>query len=267
MTDSAGDPHVRDSLGLYLLGELAQQERDVVERHLATCPACQVEADELVEVLDALVLLSDEEGREVVEAFGVPVPAAMPVPSTQRLSSDVATVPAKPPRHPGAPPPRVRPSGGRPAGRPSASRRRRLTPRSLLGLVSLALIVVISAGVFVGLTLSGPGSPPGPVDITLAATAQDTTTGAHLSVLATGHDDTVTIQATVTGLHHDTQYQLYVVTSDGKTHVVTTWTGSDAPQQISGEAAVSTADLSFFTVTLSDGTPVVSAYVKPAPTR
>jgi anti-sigma factor RsiW len=264
VTDFAGDPHVRLSLGLYLLGELAQEERDAVERHLATCLDCQAEADDMIDVLDALVMLSDQDGREVVQAFGVPARAA---PSTQRAAPDVATVAGRPPRSPDAPSPRVRPAGTRPAGRPHASRRR-LSPKGLLGLAGLALIVVISAGVFALLTPSGPSGPSKPAGpaITLVATAQNSTTGAHLSVVATDHQHSVAIQATVTGLHHDTRYQLYVVTSDGRTQVVTTWTGSDAPQQISGEAPVAIANLSFFTVTLSDGTPVVSAYVKPAPT-
>nr|BFE59541.1 hypothetical protein GCM10020063_040670 [Dactylosporangium thailandense] len=261
MTDSAGDPHVRLSLGAHLLGELAPPERDAVERHLATCPACRLEADELAVVLDALVLLTDEDSREVVAEFGVLRPEA----ATASAAPAAAAGPAEPPQRPDRALKPARPAAGRPAARPSSARGR-LHSRSRLGLAGLALVVVTSAVTFVTLGLSGPSAPPDPVVITLAATAQNTATGAHLSVLATGHDGRVTIHATVTGLHHDSRYQLYAVTSDGTTRVVAEWTGSDAAQQVSGAAPVTVAELSFFTVTLSDGTPVVSAYLpRPAP--
>lgn len=247
MTDSTGDPHVRFSLGLYLLGSLGPEDREVIEHHLASCHECQAESDELGEVVAALALLSEEEGREVVEQFGVPLAAHTGATSTLTTRRPTLT------RH--APP-------TRPAGR----RTGRLRPRSLLGIAGLVVVVLLSAGVFLSLTLGGTGRAPStPVDIVLAAAAADTTTGAGLSVIATGHDATVTVRATVTGLHHDTKYQLYLVTRDGTTRVLVTWVGSDAPQDVVGEAPVRIADLSFFTLTLSDGTAVVSAYL-PRPT-
>lgn len=71
MIDSTTDPHPRDSLGLYQLGSLGPGERTDVERHLATCPACRTEFDQLGEVVAALALLSEEEGHEIAEEFGV----------------------------------------------------------------------------------------------------------------------------------------------------------------------------------------------------
>jgi anti-sigma factor RsiW len=38
---------VREALGLYLLGALKGDERDRVERHLARCADCCIEADAL----------------------------------------------------------------------------------------------------------------------------------------------------------------------------------------------------------------------------
>jgi anti-sigma factor RsiW len=224
VTDSTSDPHVRFSLGLYLLGSLPQQERESVERHLASCADCRTESDQLGEVVAALALLSEEEGREVVEEFGVP-----PKPVITR------TIPA-----------------------PKRTRR----SRALLSIAGLVVVVLISVGVIIGLSVSGGGTTTTPVTITLAATAADTSSGATVSVVATGHDGRVTVRATVTGLHAGTKYQLYAVTSDGALHVVTSWVGVDAPQDVSGDLPLSPRQLSFFTVTLADSTPVVSAYLK-----
>jgi anti-sigma factor RsiW len=60
------DPHLRDSLGLYLLGALAGDEREAVERHLACCVPCCAEASELGAVVDALALLSKDDVQELL---------------------------------------------------------------------------------------------------------------------------------------------------------------------------------------------------------
>jgi anti-sigma factor RsiW len=218
VTDSTSDPHLRDSLGLYLLGSLDQRERDDVERHLAGCPDCRVESDQLGEVVAALALLSEEEGREVVEEFGVP---------------------SRPPTRTVRAPKRT---------------------RALLSIAGLVVVIFLSIGIFVA--VYNTGAAPTAVTLTFAAAPADTSSGATVSVVASGHDGRVTVRATVTGLRTGTAYQLYAVTSDGSTHVVTSWTGSDAPQDVTGDLPVSPRQLSFFTVTLADSTPVVSAYLR-----
>jgi anti-sigma factor RsiW len=236
VTDSTSDPHLRDSLGLYLLGSLGPRERAEVERHLATCPDCRRESDQLGEVVAALALLSEEEGREVAEEFGVR-PADLP--------SGATGLEAATPPHPVL---------------PVSPRRGPRRTRALLSIAALMLVVFVSVGIFVTVYTTGDASTR--VTLTVAATAADTSTGATVSVVASGHDGRVTIRATVTGLHAGTAYQLYAVTSDGATHVVTSWTGSDAPQDVTGDLPVSPRQLSFFTVTLADSTPVVSAYLR-----
>lgn len=239
--DSTDERHVQLSLGLYLLGALDATERVAVERHLAGCAACRAESEELAGVAAAMALLSPEEGRQIAEEFG---PRPPPPPASGRPG------PARPP--------------GRPTGstRPARSRPRRRTV-GLLGIGGLALVVLVSAGIFVGLAVgpAGPATGPRPqVAISLAATA-DTTTGATLSVVAVGDPTGVTVRATVSGLPAGTRYQLYLVTSDGTSRVVATWAGSGAPRQVTGDAPVAVADLSFFTVARADGTPVVTAAV------
>lgn len=68
------DPHVRESLGLYLLGALDGEERDAIERHLAGCPACCDEADELGTVADALALLPAPDVGQLIAESGLEEP-------------------------------------------------------------------------------------------------------------------------------------------------------------------------------------------------
>ncbi|GAA5199758.1 hypothetical protein GCM10023322_76100 [Rugosimonospora acidiphila] len=54
---------LRLSLGAYVLGEMSAAEAVALERHLARCVDCSVEADGLIEALFALTLLPEQEGR------------------------------------------------------------------------------------------------------------------------------------------------------------------------------------------------------------
>jgi anti-sigma factor RsiW len=75
VADSAGDDmHVLDNLGLYLLGALPTAECRAVERHLAACPSCLAEADNLADPVDALIRLPDSARREIAARPGMPAP-------------------------------------------------------------------------------------------------------------------------------------------------------------------------------------------------
>ena len=67
------DAHVREALGLYLLGALKGDERDRVERHLARCAGCCVEADALGAAVMPLALVAPQHVRDLIAEFGVPV--------------------------------------------------------------------------------------------------------------------------------------------------------------------------------------------------
>jgi predicted anti-sigma-YlaC factor YlaD len=67
------DPHVREALGLDLLGALTGDERDRVERHLARCADCCIEADALGAAVEPLALVPPQHVRHLMAEFGVPV--------------------------------------------------------------------------------------------------------------------------------------------------------------------------------------------------
>ncbi|WP_432974641.1 zf-HC2 domain-containing protein [Dactylosporangium sp. CA-233914] len=75
MADPASnDNHVLESLGLYLLGTLTTGERQAVEWHLAACPTCLIQADDLANPIEALILLPTADRREFT-ADGPQTPA------------------------------------------------------------------------------------------------------------------------------------------------------------------------------------------------
>jgi anti-sigma factor RsiW len=261
--DSAVDPHGRFELGLYVLGVLNAHESEPVERHVAACDECRSEVDTLVDVVAALALFSAAERRQIVREFGIPLRADAR--ARDRAPARSASARRRAP---------ARPAAGRPQTAPGA---RRLRPglrnrrtRGLLGIAGLAAVAIVLASILVALAVDGQGVRR-PGDIAPAATAVDARTGASVSLRVTEHaDHTVGIRATVTGLRDGTRYKLYAVTFDGGTRLVTAWTGSATPQDVIGELPVSAKDLSFFTITLMDDTPVVSAYLSrstaPSPT-
>ncbi|MFI7539814.1 zf-HC2 domain-containing protein [Actinoplanes sp. NPDC049599] len=251
--DSGAHVH-QELLGLHFMDALDPAESDVIHRHLEDCPACRARADEVIDTVAALALL----GTDDVDP-GTPAPVATPV----------AAAPA---RRPGGP---VRPSGRAGSTRPSSSRPGEKARRSgrtgkLLQAGSLLALVLVVAGLGLATLLRSPQGEPTPVR-TAAAVATDDTTGASASVaVASEGEDGVRIRATVSGLREGTAYVLHAVTSDSTTGEVVRWTGTSAVQEVSGYLPVRIGDLSFFTVSLADGGPVVSVYlpgVPVAPTR
>jgi anti-sigma factor RsiW len=63
---SDDDGHVRDMLGLYLLGALSRTEEAEVERHLSQCEKCLREYDEHGDVPQHLNLLSEQEVASLI---------------------------------------------------------------------------------------------------------------------------------------------------------------------------------------------------------
>ena len=54
MSTAPGHEHWADSTGAYLLGALDDAERDGFEAHMAQCPACTAEVEQLLVAVDAL---------------------------------------------------------------------------------------------------------------------------------------------------------------------------------------------------------------------
>ncbi|ASW53436.1 zf-HC2 domain-containing protein [Plantactinospora sp. KBS50] len=256
-------------LGLYVLGALTGEERERVERHLAGCARCQDEADVLAEVVAAFTVLTEEDRRQIVQEFGV---HRRPGGRTRHvraggLPGGLAGRPAPAGQHRARPGPGVAPGAGTGTGaaanrlvrRPGAGRSHRRT-RGLVGLAALAVAGLVLAGVLLVPGLGGPGDRPG--GIAPAAAGVDAATGASVSVrISERPDGTADVRATVTGLRAGTPYRLYAVAADGGTRLVTAWTSAGSPDDVSGELPAASPELSFFTITLADDTPIVSAYL------
>jgi len=248
MADIIGsDAHVdQELLGLHYMDALDPAQSDVIHRHLEECSACRAQADEVIDTVAALALLGID---DVVTGT-----AATPPPAPARAPARSGTGP-------------VRPSGRGGSTRPGQKKGR---TGKLLRAGSLLALVLVLAGLGLATLVRSPQGKPTPV-VTAAAVATDRTTGASASVMVTSEgDDGVIIRATVSGLREGTAYVLYAVTSDSATGEVSRWTGTAAVQDVSGFLPVRIGDLSFFTVSLADGGPVVSVYlpgVPVAPTR
>ena len=76
----AADGHVREELGLYVLGALNDEETAIVDAHLAWCDACWADYDYISAVPSMLATLTDADVRSLLEAEA----AQEPVPSTGR---------------------------------------------------------------------------------------------------------------------------------------------------------------------------------------
>jgi Putative zinc-finger len=238
--DTVPDDHVEEELlGLHFLGELDPAHSDVIHQHLQGCATCRAGADEVVETLAALALLTGED-PPAADVAGHPLPAAVPAG----------------PRRPGGG------GGGGPAGTGPGRRRpasRRLRLAQAAGLLALVLVV---AGLGITALVRGPGEPGGRAIVTAAASATDRTSGAGASVLLTETEDGVGVRATVSGLPAGTAYVLYAVTSDGQTHPVSRWTSTAAVREVSGELdGVRLKSVSFFTVSPESGGVAVSVYL------
>ena len=72
MADIIGveEPHVTELLGLYYLDALGRNEGGLVEDHLLICAPCRAMADQIIETIASLALLTDRDRDEVLDNFG-----------------------------------------------------------------------------------------------------------------------------------------------------------------------------------------------------
>jgi anti-sigma factor RsiW len=71
----ATDGHVREELGLYVLGALNDEDTAIVEAHLASCDACWADYDHISAVPAMLAALTEADVRGLLEEDGSPGPA------------------------------------------------------------------------------------------------------------------------------------------------------------------------------------------------
>src|SRR5262249_37054478 len=141
------------------------------------------------------------------------------------------------------------------------SRRRRLA----LHLGGLAAVLVL-AGVGVGVLSRSSGDGHGPTVVTAAASVPvESGEGITASVTASGTGTgRVMIEATIDGLQPGGRYELAVVTSDGTNRSLSRWTATAGVQDIRGSCTVPLRSLSFFTISVQNGGPVVSVHLTSA---
>ena len=243
------DGHVRESLGLYVLGDLQGELADEVETHLAGCGTCRLELRDLQGVTIALAFLSAEEAEELTgigPADGVRESAPQPGPES-RVGDRVR------PSRLGAAVRRLRPSALRGLG---------LTPARLAAAAAAAAVVSIGIGFAVGIAVRGGEGDPNAVPVA-AASANDRLTGVSMSVNAYEHDGKVSINASIQGLQPNQTYFLFVVTKDGTAHLVRQWSTANGAETFDADVDATVSALAYFTVVRADGTVVMLAWCQP----
>jgi hypothetical protein len=229
--DPARHDELQLSLGLLALGALPEDQESTVRQHLLTCAPCHATSVEFARVAGALSMVTGADARALVAEFGAVAPA-------RRALS-------------------IRPLQLR---RPSATR---------VGVGAALMCVALAVGLLIGVQLH-PVAPRPPTSVSLTVTGNNTATGVGLSAFVTGRGDGVTINATVLGLPPGIGYQLYAVTTEGRTYVAGRWFGSQQVQTVTADLPVPASALAFFTVARLDGSPVVSAQIRhasPMPVR
>jgi anti-sigma factor RsiW len=166
-----------DAAGAYVLGAMSPPERDDFERHLATCPACREDVEEL---------------RPAAEALPMASPPVLPPPALKdRIMAEVEREAS------------LLAEAGPAADRPAQRQRRRFHFPALTGWrlapVAAALLIV---GVLAGAVLTGGGG-----DRTVSA-------GAHGELQIDG--DTATLVANMDPPPEGRVYEVWVVPK-GKT--------------------------------------------------
>jgi anti-sigma factor RsiW len=131
-----GHEHWEDAAGAYLLGAMEDSERAAYEEHLAGCPACRAEVDELAPAAEALPLSAE--------------PVAPPPALKARIMAEVEREAE------------LLAAAGPEADRPPAPARRRLLPSlripRLVPAAVAAALLIVGAGIGIGITQLGSGS-------------------------------------------------------------------------------------------------------------
>lgn len=190
--------HDRARLGAYAIGALDPTEARVVHEHLASCPDCQREVNELMTIRRAL-------DQVPPEAFvdGPPEEGDLLLQRTLRQVRAEAPAP-----------------------------RRRVT--ATVGVAAAAVAIGLAGGVLLGrgtapTTTAGP--PPSTATSTPAnarvAEATDSDTGAGMRVALEPKKGWVWVHARATGLPVDAECELYVIPRDGAPVLAGSWLVSE----------------------------------------
>lgn len=227
--------HDRAQLGAFAIGALDPVEARMVQGHLAGCPDCQREVNELMMIRRAL-------DQVPPEAFldGPPENGDLLLRRTLRRVA-TETGPAQPRR--------------RSAG--------------LFIAAAVAVGVALGGGIILGRETGGGSDVAGPTTVTVSPTptnarlaeAEDDETGATMNVALEPKKGWVWVHAEATGLPENTPCALYVRSKDGQKLLAGTWLVSAEGAKMSrleGMALVSPDDVASVEIETASGDRVVS---------
>jgi anti-sigma factor RsiW len=238
--------HDQAQLGAYVLGVLEADERAEFEAHMASCPACRQEVDELSE-------LRDELGEVPPEAFleGPPDGGDLLLQRTLREIRAQEGFQAEPQRRP-----------------------------RLIAVAGAAAVIVVTlgAGILLG-RQSAPDAPAQALPPASATTAPPSTpvpgtrnientdakTGARLVATVTPAAGWVKVHLAVQGVKQGEKCKLFVVSKNGDRFESGSWIVSEKGEHdgtgIDGSALVAPNDVASVEVVTLDGRKLVSASV------
>jgi anti-sigma factor RsiW len=211
---------LRFSLGAYVLGALTPAERDVIDAHLAECPACVTELDQLTSLPLFLDLVSGEEVALMGASAGAP---------DDRLVDRVVAAALAERR---------------------ASRRKRW-------LVSVAAALVLIAGSSVaGVVLSPSGHAPVTTAAVFDRTDPNTHAWARIAVQQKGWG--ASLQLTLAGVPAGQHCRLVAVGRDGTTDVAASWEATyTGTATLTGATSLQLSSTAAYDIVTVDGTRLV----------
>lgn len=234
MTDMTSCLHVRQSLGVYVVGAIDPAERSMVDMHLASCPDCR---EELAGLAGLPALLGRVPVEEAAQLAGFSAERAMPA------------------NHPdaGQPPAELlTPLLAKAAHRRRVSRWRNLA--------AAAAVVVIAAGAALGATQISQ-APSGTVGTTIGHwdSAQGTTpaTGVTADIKYRGQPWGTRLVAHVSGIKPGTTCQFWVIGANGERWLAGSWKVASAWQNESYAESVAAPAASVHGFQITSGTKVL----------
>jgi hypothetical protein len=222
------DPDSHMDVGAYVLGVLDDIEMARFEHHLAECPQCGEQLDELSGLVPILAELG-------------PAGAGSPLPP----SGDAM----------------LRKLVDRVAEQRGTQRRRRW-----LSLVAAAVLIVGGPTAAYVAASGGSGSPP-VVAVDETHTATDPSTGVKATVAMTDMKWGTNVALTLSGVKGNLTCRLVAVSKDGSQQTVSTWSvpkagygvsGQPTPLKVEGGAGMALSDIASMTVVTSTGKQLVS---------
>ncbi|WP_034262912.1 anti-sigma factor family protein [Actinospica robiniae] len=230
-------------LGAYVVGALEPDEARELRRHLADCPVCQAEYQDLTSVT-ALLAEVPAEAFEPAAGFGADTA------SWERLRARAGLAPLVAPQR--AWKPEAAPPAPMPHARPRSRSRLRWPSRpGASAALSGALVALAAAGVFVGVQAAGNSSAA--VDTVSAANSVNGVSGTvEYRPTAWGS----WVQVTLKGVPRGDNCVMYAVDFDGNKSVAGSWWVPYSGAQtatIPGGVAMEASNIRQFVVETTDG--------------